>query len=661
MQPLPTREVQTEPLEANEPIQILSAPVEVNQQREETPAAPAPLSESVPRRSQRQRFVPSRYQPGTGGMEKAKAIAHKLACHVAASTWAKRDYALVHALLMDPEYGVMNNLMPHAISQIPQLLTGSKTDPDYPSLHEALAGPQHDEFINAMHKEITELEQHGTWKLVQRSSLPEGVKPLPGTWAMRIKRYPDGRFRKIKARFCVRGDKQVEGIDYFDKYAPVVPWSTVRLLLCMSVSLGWKTRQVDFSNAFVQANLTEDVYINLPPMFEGPNGKTSKELVMKLNRSLYGLVQAPLCWYNHLKAEMAKAGFERSKLDPCLFYGHGMVVLCYVDDCLFFGPNLKDIDQIITNLQNQGLALTVEDDDAYAFLGVDVKPSKDGGYIMTQEGLIAKILKAVGMEECNTKATPAGMTPLGSDENGEPFNETWEYPVVVGMLLYLSGNSRPEIQFAVHQCARFTHNPRKSHANAIKRICRYLAGTKHRGLEFRPTKHLELDCYCDADFAGLWRHEDEQDPACVKSRTGYLITLGNCPVTWVSKLQTEIALSTLEAEYIALSQSIRDLLPMRRLLQEIGETLKLEFVKPAMVHSTVFEDNNGALGLATTPKITPRTKHIAVKYHWFKSHIGETKGIVIKRIESENQRADIFTKGLSPELFERVRKFVIGW
>ena len=129
----------------------------------------------------------------------------------------------------------------------------------------------------------------------------------------------------------------------------------------------------------------------------------------------------------------------------------------------------------------------------------------------------------------------------------------------------------------------------------------------------------------------------------------------------MSKLQTEIALSTLEAEYIALSQSMRDLLPMRRILKEIGAQLKLDFAQPAMVHSTIFEDNNGALGLATAPKLTPRTKHIAVKYHWFKSYIDEAQGFVIKKIGTEEQKADLLTKGLVADTFERTRKLLMGW
>jgi histone deacetylase 1/2 len=594
-------------------------------------------------------------------MEQAHALLFSLVKKAAKSAVELQDYSLVYAYLTDPEFGIVDAMIPHVQYHMQHMFKANKSNPDSPNYNEAMNGPHAEAFMEAMNEEIRSLEEHSTWTIMRRSALPEGANILPGTWVFKIKRYPDGRFRKTKARFCVRGDKQIEGIDYSDKYAPVVSWSTVRLLLCLRISNGWKTRQVDFSNAFVQAELKEDVYVSLPARFAGPRGEGNDVAVMKLNRSLYGLVQAPLYWYNHLKDSLGQIGFKPSGLDACLFYGNGMIVLVYVDDCLFFGPDQDKIDEVIANLRNNGLTLTVEADDAYAFLGVDVRPNEEGGYTMTQDGLTNKVLRTVSMGTLNSKATPADASPLGSDGEGEPFSEGWGYASVVGMLLYLSSDSRPDIQFAVHQCARFTHNPKKSHAAAIKRICRYLQATKGKGLEFTPTKKMELDCYVDADFAGLWKHESDQDPVCVKSRTGYVITLGGCPVIWVSKLQTEIALSTLEAEYIALSSSMRDLVPMRRLLFEIGEKLKLDFVKPAMIHSTIFEDNNGALGLAKAPKLTPRTKHIAVKYHWFKDQIGEEKGFIIEKVESRDQKADIFTKGLPSILFAHVRKLLMGW
>jgi hypothetical protein len=365
-------------------------------------------------------------------------------------------------------------------------------------------------------------------------------------------------------------------------------------------------------------------------------------------------------WFNHLSDVLKRKGFKPSHHDQCLFYGRGFIILVYVDDCLFFGPDERKIEAFIKELQDDGMSLTKEDD-AFHFLGVEVLTHDDGRVELLQKGLIQKILKLLGMENTNPKKTPASSIPLGTDADGDPFDEDWNYASAIGMMLYLTSNSRPEIQFSVHQCARFTHSPRKSHAEAVKRIARYLAGTSDKGLTFSPGEDLKLDCYVDADYAGLWRYEDDQDPICVKSRTGYVFTIAGCPVTWASKLQTEIALSTLEAEYIALSSAMREFLPMRRLFKEIGEKMNLQLEEKGLLHSTIFEDNNGALGLATSPKMTPRTKHIAVKYHFFKDHIGEEKGIRIVKVDTEFQKADIFTKGLPLDDFERIRGLLMGW
>ena len=227
---------------------------------------------------------------------------------------------------------------------------------------------------------------------------------------------------------------------------------------------------------------------------------SSQDTVLKLNKSLYGLVQSPLYWFNHLTEALNKVGFKQSDHDPCMLYGQNMAVLVYVDDCLFFGKSLEEIDKVIEILEKNGLALTKEDD-VYAFLGVQVNyDSNKNEYNLTQKGLIKKVLRTCGMEQCNTKATPANRMPLGTNADGKPFKEKWKYASVIGMLMYLVSNTRPDIQFAVHQCARFTHSPKDSHAEAVKRICRYLAGTAEKGIVFSPTKELTLDCYVDADF-----------------------------------------------------------------------------------------------------------------------------------------------------------------
>ena len=183
---------------------------------------------------------------------------------------------------------------------------------------------------------------------------------------------------------------------------------------------------------------------------------------------------------------------------------------------------------------------------------------------------------------------------------------------------------------------------------------------QEQGLTFKKNKGYQLDCYADADFAGLWNYEDSEDPVCVKSRSGYVMTLADCPIHWVSKLQTVIALSTLESEYIYLSQAMRELVPMRRLIKEIIEHLDPKALEnETNLVSTIWEDNNGTISTVTAPKLSPRTKHIATKYHFTRSHIG--KEIVLKKIESEKQKADIFTKGLNEDKFKALQKLLCGW
>jgi hypothetical protein len=139
------------------------------------------------------------------------------------------------------------------------------------------------------------------------------------------------------------------------------------------------------------------------------------------------------------------------------------------------------------------------------------------------------------------------------------------------------------------------------------------------------------------------------------------MTLGGCPIQWNSKLQTEIALSTTEAEYIALSQAMPELIPLRRLLLQIVTAMKLPGITDSVVKSTVFQDNNGAISTATAVEMTPRTKHIAVKYHFFKSHINVGTGITIAKIDTNLQKVDIFTKGLAPQKFAEICKLLCDW
>jgi hypothetical protein len=290
-----------------------------------------------------------------------------------------------------------------------------------------------------------------------------------------------------------------------------------------------------------------------------------------------------------------------------------------------------------------------------------------------QPGLINKILdtikdsKLVPISQSQPSRKPE-YTPasgvLGSAPESEPFDEQefgFSYRSAIGMLMYLV-NSRPDIQTSVHMCARHSHNPRKVHGKAIRRIARYLKDTQDQGLNLRFTDGpIRFDCYVDADFCGMYGHEDPQDPLSVKSRTGYVFTLGENPIHWASKLQPTIALSTVEAEYQALSMALKEFVVMRRVAQEICEVLKVDIGPAGRIKSTVFEDNNGALSLAKAKRMNPRTKHIATVYHWFWEHTGDDTDIELVKIDTEVQRADAFTKCLERVPFERIRKLVMGW
>ena len=558
---------------------------------------------------------------------------------------------MIEDLLVDPVSNLADGL--HHLSFV-----AKKFDEDTPNYQMAMSSADREGYRTAMQVEIAALEQQATWDVRKRTALPEGANVLPSTWAFKRKRYPDGRIWKLKARFCVRGDRQVEGVDYFDTYAPVVSWTAVRLMFTLSLVLNLATKQVDYANAFVQAELKEDVYVELPKDFSQAN--QDQDFVLKLKKSLYGLKQAPLVWFERLRDGLLERGFRQSAIEPCLFIQAktGLICLVYVDDCLFFAKDTKTIDTMLASLSTD-FKLEPEDD-VTAFLGIEFRKHNSGTLEMIQPHLINRVIEAVfGANECHAKATPATGSPVHTDEGGEFCAEGWDYASVIGMLMYLSSNSRPDIAFAVHQCARFSFCPKRSHEEAVKRIVRYLKGTKDKGLFFTPSGKFEVDCYVDADFAGLWRYEDDQNPVSVKSRTGYMLVFAGCPLLWASKLQTEIALSTTEAEYIALSQSMRDLLPTRELIHEVVPYFGIA-LEAVTTHSTVFEDNQGAIALANAPKMTPRSKHIGIKYHFFREHV--RAGIVrIKYVATEFQIADVFTKGLTVIKFQRLRKMLMGW
>ena len=421
-------------------------------------------------------------------------------------------------------------------------------DPDTLSFDEAMADKEHaDEWRAAALKEIVSLEAHGTWKIDSVENAKGRI--LPGTWVFRIKRAPDGTVIKYKARYCVRGDVQTET---HETYAPVVSWSTIQLFLILSILLDWKTKAIDFSQAFVQAKLDAPVWIHLP---RGFHFKSQNKVCLRLLKSLYGLAEAPRLWCLHLfSALIDKLKFTQSAIDPCILMKPNMMIVIFVDDCAISFKNDSDYIKLIKDLRELGFELT-EEGDFTKFLGINFERT-NSKITMTQTGLIDRIATATGLSNSNANHTPTTQEALGKDIEGPAMKDNWNYRSIIGMLLYLSTNTRPDIAFAVSQAARFSNDPKQSHATAVKTIVRYLVGTRTNGTCVTPTGKLDIKLFVDADFAGLFKKEANNDADSARSRTGYVLLLGGFPLIWKSHLQTEISLSTLEAEYSALSSSV---------------------------------------------------------------------------------------------------------
>jgi hypothetical protein len=231
---------------------------------------------------------------------------------------------------------------------------------------------------------------------------------------------------------------------------------------------------------------------------------------------------------------------------------------------------------------------------------------------------------------------------------------------MIGKLNYLEKTTRSDISYITHQCARFTSNPKKEHGQAIRWLGRYLKATKEKGTILKPNAEKGLELFVDADFSGNWDQRESWDRDTARSRHGYIVKYNDCPLLWKSQMQTEIALSSTESEYTGMSYGLREVIPIMEILKEM-KAMQFPVTKGIpKVHCRVFEDNSGALEMATTHKYRPRTKHLNVKLHHFRDYV--TRGeISIHPIDSTLQQADYLTKPVNYDILSRLRPLVMGW
>ena len=470
------------------------------------------------------------------------------------STWTDRCMTKFHEVneLYD---GTLNRL--HFMS----LTTLDGSSNEVFTYRQAMNLDDREDFLDAMEKEIADHTKRGHWIIVPRSSMPTGKKAIMSIWSMKRKRLPDGTLLKHKARLCAHGGMQQWGENYWETYSPVVNMLTVRLLLIICKIHKLHSKSIDFVLAFPQADLEEDIWMQIPQgvTVESEDGEPR---LLKLCKNLYGLKQGSNNWFKHLKKGLMTRGLKPSDIDPCLYLKEGLAVLTYVDDCILVSSDQKAIDELVDSLENgEEKFLLTDEGDIDKFLGIEINHFEDGSFEITQPHLTSRILQLLGLDRNNewksstkSRLLPSEQIILHRDSEGEQrkYTDKWNYRTAVGMLTYLQGNTRPDISVHVHQCARFSIDPKRSHERAIIRIGRYLLTSRERGIIYKPDTSKGLECYVDADFAGSWQKADAESADSVMSRTGYVLMYAGCPIHWVSKLQTEIALSTAEAEYIAL-------------------------------------------------------------------------------------------------------------
>ena len=474
------------------------------------------------------------------------------------------------------------------------------------------------------------------------TELPVGVKPLPSRLVFNVKRDGQGQLDKYKARLVAKGFKQVPGRDYDEVFAPTAQHVTLRLLLAYASAHDLEVDQLDVKTAFLNGDLNEEVYIKLPPELGGK--------ILRLHKALYGLKQAARAWFAKLRDSMIEHGFTPSKHEPCLFSrGQGadrVDVVVHVDDALLAGKRTA----VNAAKADIGKMFEVKDlGPASHFLGMSIARQADSGYSLTQPKYVDDMLERFGMSNCKPAVTPMLVGQKLSKDTGTALGADNHYQALVGSLLYLSVNTRPDISHAVGILSRFMACPTDQHWEAAKHILRYLKGTATLGLRFAGSATSNQgvytsEMYTDSDFAA--------DLDKRRSITGAVMLMQGAAVLWISKLQSLVATSTTEAEFIAAAMGTKEGLWVRKLLGEL-----YGHVQP--LHLCV--DNQAAIVLISehTAGQSGRTKHIDVQFQFVRDRY-QRGDVSVQYVPTADQCADMFTKQLGGPEFRRHRGIVLG-
>ena len=487
---------------------------------------------------------------------------------------------------------------------------------------QATTAEDHEEWDKAMRSEIQSLENLKTWNLVER---PKDRNVISSKWVFK-KKFKGGAYDKHKARFCARGFSQKEGVDYDLTFAPVARHSTTRIFIAKAAQMNRSINRIDIKNAYLNAEVKEDIYLELPQGYYRLMGRQDKKQVAKLNKSLYGLKQSARNWYLHFKSVLEQLGFNTSQVDPCLFTNGDQIILIYVDDVLLnLGDNLQDF------LKKIKMIYTLSEEESLAFhLGLDYMQTEKEIFIH-QRSYIQELAKTHNMTQCKPRPTPTtNQRLIPKQDFEESLPSSSGYRQLVGSLLWISIQTRPDITYAVYDLCKQLSKPTQAHLNAAKRVLAYLITTQDRGLRFRKNmKTNTIRIYTDADWSS--------DIADSKSTSGYIVLLNGTPISWCSRKQNHVALSSCESEYIALSECVKESLYIQKLVKEFNFDLYLPL--------SIGVDNQSTITIASNQAFHRRTKHINRIYDFVRDEIKQGN-LTLHYVPTSDNFADGFTKPL---------------
>jgi hypothetical protein len=500
------------------------------------------------------------------------------------------------------------------------------------SYSEAMKLDDADEWMSAMQAEMESLQKNGTWELVPA---PKGKKAVRCKWVYKLKEgaTPEEKPR-YKARLVAKGYSQIPGIDYNDIFSPVVKHTSIRALLGMVASNDLELEQLDVTTAFLNGELEEEIFMHQPEGFEVP-GKEGH--VCKLIKSLYGLKQSPRQWYKRFDAFVTAHGLTNSSYDSCVYFkkcddGSILYLLLYVDDMLIAAKDMGEVQKVKDQLSSE---FDMKDlGAAKKILGMEIiRDRKARKLYLSQRGYVQKVLRRFNMSEAKSVSTPfaphfklsSALSP--STQADFTYMERVPYSSAVGSLMYAMICTRPDLSYAVSMVSRYMANPGKEHWKAVQWIFRYLKGTADLCLHFGRNSSGVLG-YVDSDHGKDVDHR--------RSITGYVFTLDGCAISWRAHLQPTVALSTTEAEYMAVSEAVKEAVWLKGFFGELSENLKVE---------EIFCDNQGAVLLSKDRMFHDRTKHIDIRHHYIREVVAKGDLKVVK-ISTNDNAADMLTKPL---------------